>query len=121
MEGQRQEDRSSSLEAVTLEVTLNSVHAGKAQILVGEIATEVNRIALACGERLHYSAETSGHQLKKVGLSTRRLGKAGKGLVKDLATMTRVDELGAVYDGAGLEQNEDNLYCLLCTDKKCLI
>jgi len=46
--------------------------------LVGEIANEVNRIAQAARERLHYSAETIGHRLKKVGLSTRRLGKAGK-------------------------------------------
>jgi hypothetical protein len=93
---QRQADRSTGLEGVTLEATLNLCHEGKPQVLVGEIATEVNRIAKARGERLNYSAETIGHRLKQLGLFTRRLGKAGKGLVMDLATTTRVHELAAL-------------------------
>ena len=80
VESQRQAERSTSLEAMTLEATLNLAHTSKAQILVGEIASEVNRIAQARGERLRYSAETIGHRLKKIGLVTHRLGKAGKGL-----------------------------------------
>ena len=103
---------------MTLEATLILAHASKAQILVGEVANEVNRIALARGERLRYSAETIGHRLKKIGLVTRRLGKAGKGLVMDLATMTRVHELAAVYGGVGLEQDENNLHCPLCIENK---
>ena len=42
------------------------------------------------GERIRYSAETTSHRLKKIGLVTRRLGKAGKGLVLDLASVARV-------------------------------
>ena len=118
VEDQRQADRSTSLEAVTLEATLNLSHQSKAQILVGEIAAEVNRIALARGERLHYSAESVGHRLKKIGLVTRRLGKAGKGLVLDLATNAYVHELAAGYGGAGLEQDENNLHCPLCIENK---
>jgi hypothetical protein len=117
-ESQRQADRSTCLEAVTLEATLNLAHAGKAQILVAEVANEVNRIALARGERLHYSAETIGHRLKKIGLVTRRLGKAGKGLVIDLATMKQAHELAAGYGGAGLEQDDNNLHCPLCVENK---
>jgi hypothetical protein len=118
VESQSQVDRSTSLEAVTLEATLNLAHAGKAQVLVGEVASEVNRIVEARGERLHYSAETIGHRLKKIGLSTRRLGKAGRGLVIDLATMTRAHELSAVYGGVGLDQEENNLHCPLCIENK---
>ena len=117
-ESQRQADRSTCLEAVTLEATLNLAHAGKAQILVAEVANEVNRIALARGERLHYSAETIGHRLKRIGLVTRRLGKAGKGLVIDLATMKQAHELAAGYGGAGLEQDDNNLHCPLCVENK---
>ena len=117
-ESQRQADRSTSLEALTLEATLNLAHSGQGQILVNEIANEVNRIALARGERLQYSAETIGHKLKKIGLVTRRLGKAGKGLVMDLATMAGVHDLAAVYGGVGLEQDENNLNCPLCTENK---
>jgi len=118
VESQRQADRSSSLEAFTLEATLNHAHAGKAQIMVGEIAAEVNRITLARGERLHCSAEVVGHRLKKVGLSTRRLGKAGKGLIMDVVTIKRLHELAAVYGGAGLDQDENNLHCPLCAENK---
>jgi hypothetical protein len=49
------------------------------------------------GERLHFSAETIGRSIKKVGLLTRRLGKAAKGLVMDLATMACVHEFELVW------------------------
>jgi len=39
------------------------------------------------------------------------LGKAGKGLAMDLAALTRVLELAAVYGGAGLDEVENNLHC----------
>lgn len=117
-ESQRQADRSTSLEALTLEATLNLAHSGQGQIQVNEIANEVNRIALARGERLRFSAEIIGHRLKKIGLVTRRLGKAGKGLVMDLVTMACVHDLAAVYGGVGLEQDENNLNCPLCTENK---
>jgi hypothetical protein len=118
VESQRQADRSNCIEAATLEATLNLCHQGKSKILVGEIANEVNRIANARGERLRYSAEVVGHQLKKVGLSTRRLGKAGKGLAMDLATIAQLHELAAMYGGVGLELDEINLHCPLCAEKQ---
>jgi DNA-binding transcriptional ArsR family regulator len=121
IDDQRLADRSTGVEAVTLEAILNLSHQGKDRILVGEIATEVNRITKTRGERLTYSAETVGHHLKKVGLITRRLGKAGKGLVFDLATQTRVHELARVYGGAGLEQDEKNLHCAQCIDNPTLM
>jgi hypothetical protein len=102
-ENQRQTERSTSLEAITLEATLNLVHADKAQMLVHKVANEVNRIAQARGERLHHNAETIGNHLKNVGLSTRRLGKAGRELAMEQATKTLVHELAAVYCGVGLE------------------
>jgi hypothetical protein len=103
---------------MTLEATLNLAHADKVRILVAEVANEVNRIALVRGEGLNYNAETIGHRLKKIGLVTRRLGKAGKGIAMDLATVARVHELAAVYGGAGLDPDENNLHCPLCTENK---
>jgi hypothetical protein len=117
VENQRHSDRSTGIEAVILEATLSLCHAGKTQIYFAEIATEVNLVARARGERLQYSAETIGHWLKRVGLSTRRLGNAGKGLVMDLATMTRIHELAAVFGNVGLEQDGD-LHCPLCAENK---
>jgi hypothetical protein len=114
IESQRQADRSTGLEAVTLEAVLNLAHAGKEQILAGEIATEVNRLAMARGERQRTSAERVGHAMKKIGLATRRLGRAGRGLLMDPATMTRAHELAREHGGAGLEPDEINLHCPLC-------
>ena len=106
---------------MTLEATLNLVHAGKTQVLVNEVANEVNRIVLARGERLRYSAETIGHRLKKVGLITRRLGREGKGLVIDSATMACVHELAGVYGGAGMEPSESTCTapCVLKVNDLC--
>jgi hypothetical protein len=117
---QQYEDRSTGPEGLTLEATLSLAHAGKAQILVHEVATEVNRTALARGERLRHSAETIGHVLKKVGLVTRRIGKAGKGLVMDTATLKRAHELAAGY-GVGFDRDEKNLHCPLCLENKQLM
>jgi hypothetical protein len=117
-DSQRQADRSTCLEATTLEAALNLCHQSKPQILVGEIATEVNRIVKEHGERLQYSAEIIGHRLKKVGLSTRRLGKAGKGLVMDVATIKQTHELAAAYGCAGSERDETYQHCPLCTENK---
>ena len=52
IESQREADRSTGIEAVTLEATLNLCHAGKQELLAGEIAAEVNRLQKARGERL---------------------------------------------------------------------
>ena len=117
IESQREADRSTGIEAVTLEATLILCHAGKQELLAGEIAAEVNLLQKARGERLTCSAENVGHSLKRVGLYTRRIGKAGRGLLMDLATVERVHELAAVYGGVGLDQDEKNLHCHLCTEK----
>jgi len=118
VEQQRQADRSMSPEGVTVEAILNLAHAGMAQILVGEVAAEVNRISEVRGERLRYNAERIGHIIKKLGLVTRRLGKAGRGLVLDVATTAQVHKLAAAYCGVGLDQDEKNLHCPLCAKYK---
>jgi hypothetical protein len=113
---QRLADRSSSLEGVTIEALLALCHQGKTQLLAGEIAVEVNRISKVRDERLEYSPEKIGHTLKKVGLFTRRLGQAGKGLVVDQPTLARVHQLSAAYGCVGLGQDGENLHCPLCTE-----
>ncbi|MGC1421499.1 MAG: hypothetical protein WA354_12615 [Terracidiphilus sp.] len=106
---------------MTLEATLNLCHQDKAQVLVGEIATEVNRLQKDHGECVTYSAEKVGHLLKKLGLYTRRLGDAGRGLVMDLATRTRIHKVAAVYSCVGLVVEENNLHCQLCIEHKRLM
>jgi hypothetical protein len=113
-ESERLTDRSTSLEAVTLEAILDLCHQGKPQILVSEISAEINLILKARGERMQYGAETIGHQLKKICLVTHRLGRSGKGLVFDLPTIARVHELAAIYGVEVMEQDENDPHCPLC-------
>jgi hypothetical protein len=56
--------------------------------------------------------------LKKLGLVTKRLGKDGRGIVVDQATLIRVHELAAVYGGVGLGAEDENLHCPLCAENK---
>ena len=113
-ENQRKTDCSTSITGVTVEAILHQCHAAKARVLVGEITTEVNSIMKTRGERLTYSAEKIGHEMKRIGLVTRRLGSAGKGLVLDQTTIAKVHELSATYGGAGLDRDERNLHCSYC-------
>lgn len=106
IEDQHRMDRATSLEAFSLEATLNLAHAGKAQVFIGEIAGEINRMIEARGERLRFSAEKIGHAMKKVGLVTRRISNKGNGLVLDLATLTQIRQLAGEYGGVGLDQDE---------------
>jgi len=39
---------------------------------------EVNRIAMARGEQLHYGAETTENRPKRIGIVTRALARQGK-------------------------------------------
>jgi len=116
---QRLADRSSGLEAVTVEAALALFHKGKSQLFVREIADEVNRILKARGETLEDGAEKIGHALKKVALFTRRLGKGGNGLVRDQATLILVHEIRMAYGGvgcAGLDEKYNNKNCSLCDE-----
>jgi hypothetical protein len=111
-------DRSNSLEALAVEATLSLCHQGKLQIFVRDIAEEVNRICRSRGETLQISAEKVGHTLKKVGLYTRRLGSAGKGLLIERKTQVLLHEVAAAYQSASLDPNGGNLHCPLCTETK---
>lgn len=121
VESQRHTDFSTGVEAVTLEAILNLCHQDKVQVLVSEIATEVNRLQKDHGERVTYSAKKIGHLLKKLDLYTRRLGKASRGLFMDSATRTRIHKVAAVYSCVGLVVEEINLHCQLCIEHKRLM
>ena len=111
-------ERLDNLGTLCLGAALRLCHLDKTQILVGEIAAEVNRDLKACGEKLQYSPEKVGHKLKKVGLPSRRLGAAGNGFVMDRATQVLLHEIAAAYGCLGLTDDNENLHCPLCQQKK---
>jgi hypothetical protein len=88
-------DRSCELNAMVLRAVLSHCHqADQQQVFVREIAATANEFYRQEGESLRISNETVGHTLKSLGLYTRRLGSAGRGLVLDRATQSYAHELG---------------------------
>ena len=68
------------------------------QVFIREIAATANEIYHEDGESLRISSETVGHVLKGLGLYSRRLGNAGRGLILDKATQSRVHRLSQAYE-----------------------
>jgi len=92
-------DRASGLDGTVLSAVLWHCHQpDQQQVFVREIASTVNRIYNQEGESRKISNETVGHVLKNLGLYTRRLGSAGRGLVLDKAIQSRAHELGHAND-----------------------
>lgn len=87
-------DYSCGLNAMILKAVLWHCHqSDQQQVLVREIAEKVNDFYREEGEALRVSNETVGHSLKNLGLYTRRLGSAGRGLSLDKVTQKRTHEL----------------------------
>lgn len=111
-------ERRDDLGTLAVGAALSLCHQGKDQILVGEIAAEVNRMLKAGGEKLQFSAEKVGHRLKKAGLISRRLGAAGNGFVLDHATRVLIHEVAAAYGCVGSTNDKENTHCPLCEQIK---
>jgi len=100
-------DRASGQDGMVLKAVLWHCHQpDQQQVFVREIAATANQIYSEEGEPLKISNETVGHVLKNLGLYTRRLGNAGRGLVLDKATQSRAHELShaneVLPDSAGV-------------------
>jgi hypothetical protein len=92
-------DRSSGRQAIVLRAVLFHCHqSDQQQVFAREISATVNRIYSEEGESLKVSSETVGRVLKSMGLYSRRLGNAGRGLILDKPTQTSAHELSHAYD-----------------------
>lgn len=92
-------DRASGLNGVVLRAVLFHFHQnGQQEIFVREIAATVNRMYGEEGESLKVTNEKVGHALKYLGVHTRRLSNAGRGLVFDKPTQIQAHRLGQAYD-----------------------
>jgi hypothetical protein len=90
-------EKSVTTEAVVLEATLALSQDGREQAYAREIAAEVNRLFEARNDPARLIPANVGHQLKKLGLRTRRLSHTGNGLTFNKATVAEIQRLSAVY------------------------
>ena len=91
-------DRATGVNGLVLQAVLFHCHQKDQRKFVREIAATTNRLYAEDGESLKLSSETVGHVLKNLGLYTRRLGNAGRGLMFDKATQSHAHSLGHQYD-----------------------
>jgi hypothetical protein len=97
-------DRATGVNGVVLQAVLFHCHQkDQLKLFVREIAATANRLYAEDGESLKLSSETVGHVLKRLGLYTRRLGNAGRGLMLDKATQSQAHSLGHAYDALAVE------------------
>ncbi|HXM01114.1 MAG TPA: hypothetical protein VN939_00830, partial [Chthoniobacterales bacterium] len=112
-DAQSRVDCATGQNAIVLRAVLWHCHEpDQQQAFVREIAATANRIYGEEGESLKISNETVGHVLRNLGLYTRRLGNAGKGLILDKATQNRVHELG--YSNEVLPEGDGLPGCGYC-------
>jgi len=111
-------ERLDTAEALIVEAVLALSREGADQLYAREIADKVNRLIEVRGERSKLSPEKVGHQLRKLGLPTRRLSQAGNGLVMDKETRTRLQMLSAMYVREDQLAVTENLHSLQATENK---
>ncbi len=97
-------DCASAEEAIVIKAILSLCHQPDAQqAYVRDIAKAAINIYSEEGEKLKIGSVKAGHILKYLGLFTRRLGNAGRGLKLDKATQFQVHKLAQSYEVLPLE------------------
>lgn len=91
-------DRATGVNGMVLRAVLFHCHQKDERKFVREIAATANRFYAEDGESLKVSSETVGHALKHLGLYSRRLGNAGRGLIFDKATQAHAHRLSHAHD-----------------------
>ena len=110
-------DRSCGLSAMVLRAVLWHCHQpDQQQVFVREIAAKANDFYREEGDSFRVSNEIVGHTLKNLGLYTRRLGNAGRGLSLDKATQKRAHELA--YTNEVLPNGDDAPACGHCHSRQ---
>jgi hypothetical protein len=91
-------DRAGGIAGIVVQAVLTLAHRDEQQAYVRDVTAGAIRIGIEQGESLKLSSEKVGHVLKRLGLYTRRLGSAGRGLVFDKSTQLHVHRLALEYD-----------------------
>lgn len=98
-------DRAAEPESIVIEAALFFCHEGeRTSVLVGEVAQAANAIFTGRGETIELQPRAAGEHLKSLGLRTRRLGKAGRGLRLDHKMRRNIHRLAYDYEVRSVEE-----------------
>jgi hypothetical protein len=108
--------RTDSIEAVVAEAALFLSHeSARSQALIGEITTIANGILKGRGENIIIDPRAVGHHLRALGLSSRRLGSAGRGIRFTCAIRRTIHELAQAYE---VRTKLENPSCEFCAEAR---
>jgi len=109
--------RTDSLEAIVIEAALFLSHeVHRSQARVGEITTIVNGILRGRGETIELDPRAVGNTLRALGLFSRRLGRAGRGIRFSNENRRKIHALAWTYDVRSIQDNTDR--CEFCVEAK---
>lgn len=115
---QRRSELSNTDDAVVLQATLLLYRDGREQAYARDIADKANSLREARGETARLRPENIGHCLKRLGLHTSQLSKAGNGLRFDKATVAQIEQRCAAYGMEDTPAEAENLHGSQATEKK---
>jgi hypothetical protein len=110
--------RTSSFEAVVVEAALVFCHEKKKRewVYVGEFATVANAILEGRGEQIELEPRAVGDVLRAVGLFTRRLGRAGRGVLLVREVRQKIHELAWRFCVRSIDDGVDR--CEFCSEAR---
>lgn len=110
-------EHSTMLEAIVAEAALFFCHeAQRESVFVGELTSAVNGILHGRGETLQLEPRAVGDKLRSLGLFTRRLGSAGRGILLMDADRRRIHQLARNFDVASVQNGVAR--CAHCTQSE---
>ena len=110
--------RTMTFEAIVIEAGLFFCHEQEKResAYVGEFATVSNAILEGRGEQIELEPRAAGDILRSVGLFTRRLGPAGRGILLVSEIRRRIHELAWRFAVRSIEDGVDR--CRFCTEAR---
>jgi hypothetical protein len=110
--------RTSTFEAVIVEAALVFCHEKKKRewAYVGEFATVANAILEGRGEQIELEPRAVGDVLRSVGLFTRRLGRAGRGVLLVSEVRQKIHELAWGFCVRSIDDGVDR--CKFCSEAR---
>lgn len=105
------------LNGILVEAMLSLCHEdNKDSLHVGVITARVNKILDERGERLEMKPKSVGHRLKALGISTRRLDAAGRGVLLLEAVCERIHKLAVDYQLPAVRSVQSCRHCHVQND-----
>jgi hypothetical protein len=97
-------DRAADLHAIVVEALLVVCHEKRPEVLVGELTATANAILAGRGEPSSLEPRQVGAILGRLGFTTTRLGKYGRGLPLQREIRARAHQLAAYYQVCSMPQ-----------------